>query len=83
MTTEHKQIRQAIAAALTNYRAENNLTQKQLAKLLHTNRSEIADIESHRRTPDVPMAIEIYNLIGISIYELNKPCGCKTHSHLR
>lgn len=68
------QIRQAIAVAFITYRTQHKLTQKQLAKLLGSNRSHIANIEAQRITPDLPLAITIHEVIGISIYELNKAC---------
>lgn len=82
MITE-KQIRQQIAAAFTQHRALHNLTQKQLAKQLGVNRSCVANIEAHRLTPDLPLAITIFEVIGISIYQLDKACACEAHSHLR
>jgi DNA-binding XRE family transcriptional regulator len=79
---KEQQIRKALAAAFSSYRSKHGLTQKQLAKLIGTNRSVVANIEAHRLTPGVPLAIEIYRVIGISIYELDKSCACAAHSHL-
>jgi transcriptional regulator with XRE-family HTH domain len=75
-----QQVRCAIATRLINYRKENELTQKQMARLLSKNRYAYAKYEQRRCTMPLMMALKIADLLSINIYQLIKGVELDSHS---
>lgn len=54
-------------------RVDNDLTQKELAEILHINRSTLSNYENIGREPSYTLLVKISNYFGVSTdYLLNK-----------
>jgi transcriptional regulator with XRE-family HTH domain len=67
-----KQIKRAIAENLRAHRIENNLSQKQFAKLVGLKKCTIAAYEEQRAIPPFVTLLKLSHVLSISIYQLTK-----------
>ncbi len=64
---ERTALGRAVANALVRYRADHDLTQRQLAMRLGWKQPAVARLELGERNPDLPTLVHIAQRIGISV----------------
>jgi DNA-binding XRE family transcriptional regulator len=75
---ERTALGRALADGLVRFRADHNLTQRQLAERLGWKQPAVARLELGERNPDLPTLIHIAQRLGISVnvsIEGSKPAG--------
>lgn len=55
---------------LKQYRIDNNLTQEQLADILHVSRAAISKYETGRSYPSIEILQDIANLLGVTVDDM-------------
>lgn len=55
---------------LKQYRVDNNLTQDQLADILHVSRGTISKYETGRSYPSIEILQDIANLLGVTVDDM-------------
>lgn len=68
-----------ISERIKKYRLDNGLTQKELAKALHSSQNTISNYENGIRTPTVKKLIAIATLLGCSVSDLTEECSNLSH----
>lgn len=69
-----RDIRRAIAINLIQYRNREKLTQTQLAEKIKSTRERVAQYETKKAKPPLPIMHNISHLLGMSIGELTGIC---------
>lgn len=60
----------ALGKAIKDYRTEKKISQEDLAKSLHTQKSSISSYENGHSLPSLENAVQLAQMLGISIEEL-------------
>lgn len=66
---------------IKEFRKQNNMTAKELSKILGTSRSNISMIEIGKRKPNLDLAIKIAKLIGCHVEDLFFDDKCHEKGH--